>query len=97
MDLRNYPIGEGKIPAPQATCAQLREEAERTTDPDLKEKLVQTANWREFFEDLHNRIIDTLADKIDSIDRDVVKSLLDWEVQLSIEHILEDGKTISIS
>ncbi len=64
---------------------------------DLKERLVQAANWREFFEDLHNRIIDTLADKIDSIDRSVVESLLEWEVQLSVEHILEDGKTISIS
>jgi len=97
MDLKDYQIGEGKIPAQKATCEQLREEAERTNNPDLKEKLEQAANWREFFEDLHNRIIDTLADKIDSIDRDVVRNLLEWEIQLSIEHILQDGKTISIS
>jgi hypothetical protein len=97
MDLRDYPIGEEKIPAQKATCAQLREEAERSDDPQLKERLVQAANWREFFEDLHNRIIDTLADKIDSIDRGVIQDLLEWEIQLSVEHILKNGKTISIS
>jgi hypothetical protein len=97
MNYKDYPIGEEKIPARVATCEQLREEAERTENRELKARLIQAANWKEFFEDFHNRIIDTLNDKIDSIDRDVIKNLLEWEVQLSIEHILEDGTTISIS
>ena len=93
MDLRDYLVGEERVPARQATSIQLRAEADKTEDPDLKKRLQEAANWREFFEDLHDRILDTFTDKIDSGDREMVQKLLDWETQLSVEYVLEEGLT----
>lgn len=89
MDLREYPIGDDKVPAKDATSVQLREEAERTEDPEQKLKLNEVANWREFLEDLHRRILDGLSDTLGEDEHDMVKKLLEWETQSVVEHILE--------
>lgn len=91
MDLREYPIGEEQIPAQQATCEQLRMEADRTEDPRIGSRLMDAANWREFFEDFHNRIISGLEEQMNDINLDLVKKLLDWEKQSAVENSLKEG------
>jgi len=89
MDHREYPIGDDKVPAKNATSVQLREEAEITDDPEMKRRLKEVANWREFLEDLHRSILDGLADKLGEEDHVMVKKLLEWETQSVVEHVLE--------
>ena len=91
MDLRDYPIGEDQIPARQATKEQLLEEVERTADSETKRRLQETAKWREFFEDLHGRIVDGLSGNMDAENLDMVQKLLDWETQSVIEKLLKEG------
>jgi hypothetical protein len=91
MDLRDYPIGEDQIPARQATREQLLEEVAKTADSETKRRLQETANWREFFHDLHGRIVDGLTENMDAENLDMVQKLLDWETQSVIEKLLKEG------
>jgi hypothetical protein len=93
MDLRDYPIGEDQIPARQATKEQLLEEVEATTDSETKRRLQETANWRDFFEDLHGRIVEGLSENMDEENLSMVQKLLDWETQSVIEKVLKEGSS----
>ena len=94
MDLRDYPIGEDEIPAREANLDQLRESAEQAEDPATGERLMEAANWRAFFNELHDRIEEGLSGQMDADNLDLVRKILAWETQSIIETILKEGRTV---
>jgi len=97
MDLLNYPIGEDGIPAREASMEQLRNESEKTTDPDTKQRLEEVAHWRAFFNEFHSKIENGLSGQMDADNLDMVVKILAWESQSIIENILNEGRSIPFS
>lgn len=91
MDLRDYPISEDGIPAREASMGQLREEAEKTDDPEIGQRLEEVASWRAFFNEFHDKIDDGLSGQMDADNLDMVRKILAWESQSIIESILKEG------
>jgi len=96
MDLRDYPIGEDGIPAREANLNQLREAAEKAEDQDARERLLEVANWRAFFNEFHDRIENNLSGQMDADNLDMVRKIFAWETQSIIETILKEGRTVPL-
>lgn len=90
MDLREYPVGDG-IEARYASVEELRDAADKSEEPDLKNRLLVTAALRDLLEARDRNIVDELIGRFDAGFLDDVTIVLEMTTQQAVEEELRTG------